>query len=199
MRDLYQVVAKVLQLPSEDPQKLLLLAEYDSRQTLTMHTQGSEPLSTVQISNGPGHFSSSKPLLLAYHYASPEQGPASGKQLLVYHRYLFVVVHVPVVWCTSIAHQSCRHWFVMMGTPILQHWFVMMGAPQVASGVLSAVIGNACSMLNGLCVSCPHPLASSSRAKAYPHLAAGPPFPCLRSLHVLVLHKRLVNVNVRRA
>lgn len=86
VRDLYQAVAKVLHLPSQDPQKLLLLAEYDSSQTLTMHTKGSEPLSTVQITNGPGAFSSSKPLLLAYHYASPEQGPASGKQLLVYHR-----------------------------------------------------------------------------------------------------------------
>ena len=96
-------------------------------------------------------------------------------------------------------HLFCGQWFDMMGTPILQHCFVMMGAPQVASGVLSAVIGNACSMLNGLCVSCPYPLASSSSAKAYPNLAAGPPFPCLSSLHVLVLHKCLVNVNVKRA
>ena len=93
VRDLYQAVAKVLHLPSEDPQKRLLLAEYDSRQTLTMHTKGSEQLSAVQTTNGPGHFSSSKPLLLAYHYASPEQGPASGKQLLVYHRWALCYVH----------------------------------------------------------------------------------------------------------
>ena len=87
MKDLYQAVAKMLQLPLHAPQDVLLLAEYSSNQTLLMHAKGSEPLSTVQITNGPGHFSSSKPLLLAYHYPSPEQGPQSGKQLLVYHRY----------------------------------------------------------------------------------------------------------------
>lgn len=99
----------MLHLPSEDPQKLLLLAEYDSRQTLTMHTKGSEPLSTVQITNGPGQFSSSKPLLLAYHYASPEQGPASGKQLLVYHRCAGHIVH----------GEGCMHVWVRlcMGIP----------------------------------------------------------------------------------
>ena len=84
--DLYKAVAKVLSLSAEAAQQLLLLAEYTSNQTLTMHTKGSEPLSTVQVSNGPGHFSSSKPLLLAYHYASASQGPSSGKQLLVYNR-----------------------------------------------------------------------------------------------------------------
>ena len=86
MRDVYKTVAKILHLPThEDPQKLLLLAEYDSRQTLSMHAKGSEPLNTVSVTNGPGHFSSSKPLLLAYHYASADTGPTSGKQLLVYH------------------------------------------------------------------------------------------------------------------
>lgn len=88
MSDLYKAVAKLLGLASSQAQKLFLLAEYASNQTLAMHTQGSEPLSTVQITNGPGHFSSSKPLLLAYHYASVDQGPSSGKQLLVYNRYL---------------------------------------------------------------------------------------------------------------
>ena len=86
--DLYKAVAKLLNLASGEAQKLLLLAEYASNQTLAMHTQGSKPLSTVQITNGPGHFSSSKPLLLAYHYASVHQGPSSGKQLLVYNRCL---------------------------------------------------------------------------------------------------------------
>ena len=86
VKDLYQAVAKALNLPAGDPQKLLLLAEYDSRQTLTMHSQGSEPLTTVSVTNGPGYFHSSKPLLLAYCYPSAAQGPASGKQLLVYHR-----------------------------------------------------------------------------------------------------------------
>jgi len=86
VRDLYKALAKVLGLPSEDPQKLLLLAEYDSRHTLSMHSEGSEALSTVGTTNGGGFYSSSKPLLLAYHYASSDQGPSSGKQLLVYHR-----------------------------------------------------------------------------------------------------------------
>ena len=76
----------VLSLPPPEAQKLLLLAEYASNQTLAMHTKGSEPLNTVQVTNGPGYYSSSKPLLLAYHYASPDQGPSSGKQLLIYNR-----------------------------------------------------------------------------------------------------------------
>ena len=79
-------MANILNPPVSDPQKVLLLAEYDSRQTLSMHTKASEPLSTVSVTNGPGHFSSTKPLLLAYHYASADTGPSSGKQLLIYHR-----------------------------------------------------------------------------------------------------------------
>lgn len=86
VRDLYKALATVLSLPPTEAQKLLLLAEYASNQTLAMHTKGSEPLNTVQITNGPGYYSSSKPLLLAYHYASPDQGPSSGKQLLIYNR-----------------------------------------------------------------------------------------------------------------
>ena len=79
-------MAVVLSLPPSEAQKLLLLAEYASNQTLAMHSKGSEPLNTVQITNGPGYYSSSKPLLLSYHYASPDQGPSSGKQLLIYNR-----------------------------------------------------------------------------------------------------------------
>lgn len=76
----------VLSLPPSEAQKLLLLAEYASNQTLAMHSKGSEPLNMVQITNGPGYYSSSKPLLLAYHYVSPDQGPSSGKQLVIYNR-----------------------------------------------------------------------------------------------------------------
>ena len=78
----------MLGLQPIEAQKLLLLAEYTSNQTLAMHTKGTEPLSTVQITNGPGYFSSSKPQLLAYHYASADQGPSSGPQLLIYNRCL---------------------------------------------------------------------------------------------------------------
>lgn len=118
----------VLSLPPSEAQKLLLLAEYASNQTLAMHSKGSEPLNTVQITNGPGYYSGSKPLLLAYHYASPDQGPSSGKQLLIYNRWshlLFSIANccfcfpsclwslhlafhpVPVLWpfvCCQIRH-----------------------------------------------------------------------------------------------
>ncbi|DBB10595.1 TPA: hypothetical protein ACH3X3_007108 [Trebouxia sp. C0006] len=86
VKDLYEAVAKVVCPPDAEPQKVLLLAEYDTRHTLTMHIKASEPLSSVQTSNGPGFYSSTKPLLLAYHYASEDRGPHSGKRLLVYHR-----------------------------------------------------------------------------------------------------------------
>ena len=91
VRDLYKAMAVVLSLPPSQAHKLLLLAEYASNQTLAMHSQGSEPLNMVQITNGPGYYSSSKPLLLAYHYASPDQGPSSGKQLLIYNRCLHLL------------------------------------------------------------------------------------------------------------
>jgi len=87
VKDLYEAVAKVVCPPDAEPQKVLLLAEYDTRHTLTMHIKASEPLSSVQTSNGPGFYSSTKPLLLAYHYASEDRGPHSGKRLLVYHRF----------------------------------------------------------------------------------------------------------------
>ncbi|KAL0051320.1 hypothetical protein WJX82_005625 [Trebouxia sp. C0006] len=59
VKDLYEAVAKVVCPPDAEPQK---------------------------TSNGPGFYSSTKPLLLAYHYASEDRGPHSGKRLLVYHR-----------------------------------------------------------------------------------------------------------------
>ncbi|DBA81599.1 hypothetical protein WJX77_011258 [Trebouxia sp. C0004] len=86
VKDLYEAVAKEVCPPGVEPQKVLLLAEYDTRHSLTMHIKASEALSTVQTSNGPGFYSSTKPLLLAYHYASQDRGPHSGKRLLVYHR-----------------------------------------------------------------------------------------------------------------
>lgn len=92
----------VLSLPPSEAQKLLLLAEYASNQTLAMHSKGSEPLNTVQITNGPGFYSSSKPLLLAYHYASLDKGPSSGKQLLIYNRCSHLMFTIACCWFLPI-------------------------------------------------------------------------------------------------
>ena len=108
VKDLYQAVAKVLSLPAEEPEKLLLLAEYDTRHTLSLHTKASEPLSTVQTTNGPGFYSSTKPLLLAYHYASKDQGPDSGKRLLVYHRYRLSCQLIDLKLNQTVAFQTAK-------------------------------------------------------------------------------------------
>ncbi len=112
-------MAKVVCPPGDEPQKVLLLAEYDTRHTLTMHIKASEPLSTVQTSNGPGFYSSTKPLLLAYRYASKERGPHSGKRLLVYHRFCCAqgaVLHA----C------SCGNSLVFAARNSLQHAALLM-------------------------------------------------------------------------
>lgn len=101
-------MAKVLNLPAEEPEKLLLLAEYDTRHTLSLHTKTSEPLSTVQTTNGPGFYSSTKPLLLAYHYASKDQGPDSGKRLLVYHRYCLSCQFADLKLNQTVAFQRAK-------------------------------------------------------------------------------------------
>lgn len=101
-------MAKVLSLPAEEPEKLLLLAEYDTRHTLSLHTKASEPLSTVQTTNGPGFYSSTKPLLLAYHYASKDQGPDSGKRLLVYHRYCLSCQFTNLRLHQTVAFQAAK-------------------------------------------------------------------------------------------
>lgn len=114
VKDLYEAVAKVVCPPGDEPHKVLLLAEYDTRHSLTMHIKASEPLSTVQTSNGPGFYSSTKPLLLAYHYASEDRGPHSGKRLLVYHRFCSAedaVLHIGL----------CGNSFVCPARNSLQH------------------------------------------------------------------------------
>ena len=103
-------MAKVVCPPGDEPQKVLLLAEYDIRHTLTMHIKASEPLSTVQTSNGPGFYSSTKPLLLAYRYACKERGPHSGKRLLVYHRFCSAqgaVLHACSCVCSKEQPTTC--------------------------------------------------------------------------------------------
>ena len=78
---MYRQLAKLLMLPPEDPEELLLLADMWNYTVGTVYDEGTLPVAEIKCNT-----EGSNSQLLAYHYSNAACGPRSGlRQTIVTH------------------------------------------------------------------------------------------------------------------